>query len=357
MKTFISASILALISLSAIANSPYISKVYDFRPAPGQFLNQIPEIEPEATTEEILSIVLEEIGHEKNPGMISLGAFGGYVVFGFDHPIVNVPGEYDFKIYGNAVDSNEAKTSGSAEPGIVLVSVDANHNGLPDDPWFELAGSDYTKPSTLKKYKVTYYKPTAGKTPISDPDDDAIIDKEYIRWSDSTGQEGFIAKNFFHAQSYWPEWIDEETLVFEGTRLENNSINTSTTPGSSNYVLLSLDWGYADNQSNNNPDYKGFNIEHAVDQDGNPVKLSQIDFVKVHTGILHCNGWLGENSTEVCGAEDLHPDAKSTGGIETSFVEESNSDMPVYDLWGRPVHVLQPGAVYIRNGEKFVPRR
>lgn len=37
-----------------------------------------------------------------NDVMISLGSYGGYVTFGFDHTVVNVPGQKDFFIKGNA---------------------------------------------------------------------------------------------------------------------------------------------------------------------------------------------------------------------------------------------------------------
>ena len=37
-----------------------------------------------------------------NDIMISLGGYGGYVTFAFDHTVVNVPGEADFRIWGNS---------------------------------------------------------------------------------------------------------------------------------------------------------------------------------------------------------------------------------------------------------------
>ena len=46
--------------------------------------------------------------------------------------------------------------------------------------------------------------------------------------------------------------------------------------------------------------------EWAVDADGNPVHLPCIDFVRVYTGVSQSCGWLGETSTELSRAEDLH---------------------------------------------------
>ncbi|MBQ1184668.1 MAG: cell surface protein, partial [Muribaculaceae bacterium] len=254
---------LAGVSLCAAAqNSPYISKVYDFLPAPGQFVNELPEYMDGDTHEAILAKVEEQICGDKNPGMISLGAFGGYVVFGFDHPVANVEGAYDFKIYANAFMAAGSSAGGSCEPGIVMVSVDANGNGLADDEWYELAGSDYGKETTIKNYSITYYKPDADKTPTADG---MITDSTYIRWTSSEGDEGYVMKNSFHNQSYWPEWYEGETMEFIGTKLADNAFDQSG--NGSYYVLTRLDWGYADNYANDIDE--GFKIDWAVDAQGN----------------------------------------------------------------------------------------
>ena len=95
-KISLAVALTAFSSALISANSPYISKVYEFRPAPGQFINSITEIDPADSEKAVCDKVLEQIGGDRNPGLISLGAFGGYVVFGFDHPVVNVSNAYDF---------------------------------------------------------------------------------------------------------------------------------------------------------------------------------------------------------------------------------------------------------------------
>ena len=84
-----------------IEYSPYLSKVYDFCPAPGQFVNTMPEYEEGDTKETILKKVEENISGT-NDVMISLGGYGGYVIFGFDHTVINVKGKKDFMILGNS---------------------------------------------------------------------------------------------------------------------------------------------------------------------------------------------------------------------------------------------------------------
>lgn len=304
------AVLLAGISVSGLMaqNSPYISKVYEYMPAPGQFVNELPEYMTGDSKSDVLQKVEEQICGDKNPGMITLGAFGGYVVFGFDHPIVNVADSRDFKIYGNAFMAASSSAGGSCEPGIVMVSVDVNSNGLADDEWYELAGSDYLKESTKKNYKITYYKPSVDKEADPDPNYKFITDRSYIRYTTNSEDEpeGYVMKNSFHSQSYWPEWYEGDIMEFVGTKLANNGADQSG--NGSYYVLNYLEWGYADNLPNDTDE--GFDIAWAVDNNGKSVALTHIDFVKVYTAVNQYCGWIGETSTEICGAEDLHPDAE-----------------------------------------------
>ena len=221
-KNSILLALSALISLSAVAeNKPFLTKVYDFMPAPGQFVNTLPAFNAGDTKADVLARVAEDIcGYYDvedgdstmvyKPAMISLGACGGYVVVGFDHPVVNVKGDYDFQIFGNAFLADQYSSGGSSEPGIVMVSYDANGNGLPDDPWYELAGSEYNSPKTQHNYTITYYKPDENKVKTPDPNNKSIIDNTYIRWTSNDvnpdSVSGYVYKNSFHAQSYWPQW-------------------------------------------------------------------------------------------------------------------------------------------------------
>lgn len=310
-----------VVMTSAYAQSPYISKVYEFRPAPGQFVNDLPEWE-EGDTENDMRLKAEECLAEHEQIMISLGGWGGYVVFGFDHTIKNVKGEYDMKILGNAFYANAnpkdtVALGGSAEPGIVMVSYDANGNGKPDDKWYELAGSEHSNPLTKKNYKCTYYRPSADHVPTPDMEYSYLNDTTYVKWEDNFGETGYISKNIYHKQNYYPNWIEEDSYSFTGTRLRNNGIDESGT--GHYYVLYCFDWGYVDNQPNTSgytatdevmdvdiPHVSEFMIDWAVDEDGNHVDLPGVDFVKVYNGVNQYNGWLGEASTEVLDAWDLH---------------------------------------------------
>lgn len=382
-KNTILLALSAVMSLSAVAeNQPFLTKVYDFMPAPGQFVNTLPAFNAGDTKADVLARVAEDIcGYYDvedgdstmvyKPAMISLGACGGYVVVGFDHPVVNVKGDYDFQIFGNAFLADQYSSGGSSEPGIVMVSYDANGNGLPDDPWYELAGSEYNSPKTQHNYTITYYKPDENKVKTPDPNNKSIIDNTYIRWTSNDVNpdsiSGYVYKNSFHAQSYWPQWAEGETITFTGSKLCNNATDES---GKGTYwVQWNKGWGYVDNR----PDYdpysphtdldstamnRGFKIDWAVDANGVPVHLPMVHFIKVHNAVNQYCGWIGETSTEVAGGIDFHPNqalpevtAGDTNG--DGVVDVSDVTAVVNFILGQKQEGYNPVAVDV-NGDTVV---
>ncbi len=286
--------------------TPYITEVFEYVPAPGQFVNTMPLYEEGDTQETMNRKVLEAIGNN-NRGLISLGGWGGYVVVGFDHTIENREGLRDFRVLGNAFGDE----GGSSEPGIIMVSVDANGNGMPDDPWYEIAGSAHVDPTheawyqaakdngndmgLYQDYAMTYLRP--GQEPA------APEEEEYILWEDNRGRRGSIPKNQYHTQPYFPQWYRDDRLSFKGTCLPQNGIDESGE--GTYYVLYKFRYGYTDNDTNAG-DGSAIDISWAVDSGGRSVNLPGVDFIRIYTGANQVNGWLGECSTEIMGVEDLH---------------------------------------------------
>ena len=271
------------------------NKIFDYTPAPGQFINELKTggFDGTQTTMEAAIAYAEKRLRDEN--WVSLGGFGGYIIVGFDHSIAN-SGDYDFGIKANSF-------AGSSEPGIVWVMQDENGNGEPDDTWYELAGSETGKATTIQGYAVTYYRPTGPMMPV--------------QWTDNLGNYGEVdyLKQFHRQDYYYPLWIDEDSYTLTGTCLEPR--NRDASGNGSYWVNDKYDWGYADNFSpvdrlTDEDNAEGgvnanhFKISNAIDCDGEPIHLDYIDFVRVQVGVNAKSGWLGELSTEVCGFFDYN---------------------------------------------------
>jgi len=313
--------------------SSYVSKVFDYMPAPGQFVNELPKYNVGDTHEDMVKKANDWLVGEETY-MITLGGWGGYVTFGFDHTIVNVSGKRDFRVNGNAFGAEYGRPGapfgGSCEPGIIMVAYDKNKNGIPDDDeWYEIKGSSnfssdnepwitYAKENgndtnVFRDYEMTYYRPTKEdpEQPGEENNPNAFITIEkYIQWKDNKNNSGYKVKNVYHQQTYYPAWVKEGQLTYKGIRLPENGINEGQyVPGinetNTYFVLYAFRYGYVDNYPNLD-DNSGIDIDWAIDKDGNKVDLPGIDFVKVYCGVNQENGWLGECSTEVDRGEDLH---------------------------------------------------
>lgn len=256
------------------------TKIYEVCAAPGQYINE----DFEATTADEACRKADEL--MRRGSCVSLGSFGGYIVVGFDHSVVTTGG-YDLAIQGNPFDT-------SSEPAIVYVMQDENGDGVPNDTWYELAGSETGKAETLRDYAVTYYRPTASCMSVE--------------WRDNRGNSGrveYIASH--HDQpSYYPQWNDRASYTLRGTRLAAR--NYDMTGNGAQWMLPPYDWGYADNFSTIDGATDGgvnrFRITDAIDHNGESITLAYIDFVKIQTACNANSGWLGEQSSEVCAIYD-----------------------------------------------------
>lgn len=246
--------------------TPYVARVFDYTPAPGQFINDVNE-PPIASPEAACLWAEERLSEHK---YVSLGAFGGYIVAGFDHDVTG-----DFIIEGNAFNSPQGSNN---EPGVVWVMADANANGLPDDEWVEIHGSE---PDAVRNYSVTYRRP-AG--PGMD-----------VEWTASDGTGGVVKYlPFVHTQDYYyPAWIKADEYTLTGTFLPARS---TYDPETRLWANPPFEWGYADNVGS---DADGATVRFHL-----PDGLKAIRFVKVQSAVMQNCGPLGEVSTEVCSIAD-----------------------------------------------------
>lgn len=272
---------------SDASSKSLVSKVFDFTPAPGHQVNgyMYGGTFPSTTSMDVVTAnVLEKWN---NVYSISLGACGGYVIAGFDHSVPSGGDDYDLIIFGNPYGYQ-------SEPGIIWVSQDENGDGIPNDTWYELKGSEYDKGTEQFEYAIRYFKPTKKQSSV--------------KWVDNDGNSGIVPHMTYwnSSDSYYQPWLPSPSVTFYCSRLKDES---SYVDGFSS--IPAMDWGYTDNQGSDYFDgplgFAGhFKISNAMTFDGKPANLEYIDFVKVHTSQTGYTPNLGEISVEIHGIYDYH---------------------------------------------------
>lgn len=294
-----------------VLKAQYISEVLEYIPAPGQFVNVSPWGFPSSAPSIIGGVT----------GTMTLGSFGGYVIFKFSNPVENDPQNpfgVDFTVFGNPL-------PGWVEPAVIYIMKDENTNDLPDDTWYELAGSDYFFSSSIHHFEVTYRNPKNDSTHVS--------------WVDNLGDSGYVLKTSFHGKKIdYPisdsfPTVTQDEYTLSGSKIAANIVNDNGF-----YTSNFRSFGYADNQARGVAPYTvpdnpytpevensggdAFDISWAVDDSGQYVDLNQIDFIKVQNAVLANAGWLGEVSTEITGAVDVEPNNTITGIDELIVLKE-----------------------------------
>lgn len=284
------------------------SAVAAFLPAPGQFVNIDAWAAPDKT-----------LGGPASGASVTLGSFGGSITYAFDEPIrddPNNPFGVDFIVYGNAfLNSDGSSAASAAEPGAVQVSEDG-------ETWFELAGSRYYDAATRHGVTVTYTNP-----------DSTFAGAVDVPWTDSDGGSGVVAKNSFYSQPYYPNparygryntgvgansTYTAESVSFTGARFDAKyapaygygDVHASSSPASNTAVNPYR----KDHFAHTNGD--GMDLAWAVDAKGDPVKLSEVRYVRIYNPTLFDGGSTGEVSPEIAGVLRAKAGAEPAGQTE-----------------------------------------
>lgn len=245
-------------------------KLIDFLPAPSYIIVAY------ATKEESMAQTQEDI---KNGEAVYLGTFGGYIVTAFDHTVINAYGKRDFVVQ-TITPSSAARYS----PVSIAVAYDANKNGIADEnEWYEIAGSEYYKSTTVKNYEITYKKPNDAAIPVTGTLS-WQYDTAYLPWTDNKGGSGNITKtNTRRRNNYYPAWVTAATYTLKGTKVAVPVKDISDGAGT-NYNVGTFEWGYGGIKD------PSIDISWAVDKDGKKVHLPGVDFVKVYVPTFQAAG-------------------------------------------------------------------
>jgi hypothetical protein len=297
--------------LPYVGKSQYVSEILEYQPAPGQLINTQNFGSPQAAQSIVGNI----------NGLVSLGAFGGSITLKMEAPIQNDPNNpfgVDFTIFGNAFPN-------WSEPGAVKVMKDENGNGLADDTWYLIAGSDYYFENTGLEFQITYFNPNN--------------ENNDILWVDQNQDSGFVFINNLHQHAYYPSAehfpnINQNSQTYTGLKI-SGLIETQISGNISSYHR---GFGFADNlpigsAPYNTPDNPysaeiensggdAIDISWAVDQSGQYVFLDEIHFIKIITAINNHAGPLGEISTEIAGIIDVVPNSQITGATKCIVIQD-----------------------------------
>jgi hypothetical protein len=201
----------------------------------------------------------------------SLGTFGGYEMWPVSASTITIQGN-GFETW--------------SEPGVIWVQEDKNGNGIPDEMWYELTGSQDTsiyKSKIKRRYAIKHFASASFSTIT-------IYDQPVRRtyWTDSTGKCGAMFPG-------WPDkWgvdspADGVWVQYTGTIVPIDG-------------TLS---GYVDVYNAKDRSIVTVDKNKAVCADGSKANINNIRFVKVQTGVFSYGGIFGDISTEIYSATGL----------------------------------------------------
>ena len=229
----------------------------------------------------------------------SLGNFGGYITYYYENGIVDNPNNkygIDFYVYGNANKDTSTSTKTSFfEPGQIWVSEDGNR-------WYALAGSAHYDDGVDWNYTVKYSKLDTGKTEWTDNQGNSNEGKAY------TGNYPLADKYYLNSL------VNSDTITLSGIALPARSGDIALYGQATD--AYPVKWGYADcfvngtfgtdvnpytDNSNLDLQTNGFDLQWAVDADGNPMNVSgkEFHYIKVQTASNIWHPSFAEKSTEV----------------------------------------------------------
>ncbi|MBR3706180.1 MAG: cadherin-like beta sandwich domain-containing protein [Firmicutes bacterium] len=262
------------------------------------------------------STLLADINTDNLYNIHSLGTFGGSMTYKFDTPIVNdEKNKYgvDFVVYGNSF--------GNAEAGAVSVS----QNG---ETWYNLAGSEHYELSTDWDYSVTYNKGTENGKATT-----------LASFTSESGAEAWLEPR---GDMYWP--MNSLHSIIGGAELGDSYTLTGVCTYDGKGDEPEYSFGYVDASPNGNVNPLAITVENpyvsgaqymdiswAVDENGKPVNLENISYVKITNSVLNFSPAFGESSTEV-------------GGISKVNVSKSEKAVGITD---KPTSIKINGKEYV----------
>ncbi len=221
-----------------------------------------------------------------NSSLACLGVQGGSITLEFNTPVTNDPRNpmgLDCIVYGNACFAGGDAGVKWQEPALIEISEDKNGNGLPDDVWFLIPGSEDFR-----------YAPSPDRT--EPPGETNDTDPENIMAGTIENPNLLDADPGNDTDEYY--WGYAELNPTMRKYLDNY-----VRPDDPFHVGIDPRSGGGD----------AFDIEWAVDQDGNAADIEQFHFIRFRAFIDREYGTLGYATPEIDAVADVAPDVDSDG--------------------------------------------
>lgn len=304
-----------LISGSAFGQTPFAVEVMEYRPAPGQFVNDDDFNDPIRALGPPVGGGTVDPSHEST---VTLGGFGGYLVLRFDHPVEDHPLNpfgMDAIVFGNAHWVGDDPNRHWAECATIEIALDEDGSGRIDgeERWYLIPGSHVLDP--FMQLASQHW------------DDDALSDTPpaLIEWvpDEMTGtwQTSAFAlpPEIFGAvviENPAPEGASEgifgyadysPTLILGDWDGDNLVDDPAADPAE---FYTRPDDPLTAGPSPRSGGGDAFDMAWAVNPiTGEPANLPAFDHVRITTAVDAVLGFLGEKSAEIDAVADVAPDA------------------------------------------------
>jgi len=314
--------------------SPFAVRVLVFAPAPGQFVNHPDFNVPERALGPPLG---GGTSAPNNTSVVSLGGFGGYIVLGYDHTVVDDPLNpfgMDAIIFGNAYWVGGNPNRHWAECAMIEISLDENENGLADDPWYLIPGTHIIDPPSQfvivqwdDDIKDGYYPPDdeswipAGNSGTWQTEAFALPTAVFGAAVVTNPTAKGNSEGIYGYGDYSPTLVlgdlDGDDIVDDTTITPQQFY---TTPDDPLAVGMTVGSGGGD----------AFDIAWAIDPiTGDAAELYGFDFIRLTSAVDSVSPILGEKSAEIDAVADVAPDpfgdADDDGDIDLADAAYSQS--------------------------------
>ncbi len=308
------AVVMVLYTSPLLAQSPFATEVLEYRPAPGQFVQDPAFNDPAAALGAPVGGGTLDGDETK---AVSLGGFGGVLVLGFDHTVRDDPRNpfgLDCILFGNAFWVGGDVNRRWGEPATIEISLDANKNSVADDPWFLVPGSHITDPPARWESQTwdddandSTYPPTeAWWVPIGEI---GVWQTWGYRLPENPFEIGLILENpngpFAIEEGIWG-YADCSPTLMLGDMDGDNSIDDAEITPEAFYTVPDDPFAVGVDAGSGGGD--AFDIAWAIDPDtGLPAALPGFDFIRITNATNVLFGPFGERSAEICGVADVSP--------------------------------------------------